>query len=132
MINIPLPFMAMWGILLLGALTHILGKINTINQQSPSDIPFGHIFKRFFQKEWASWGMSVIITFVIAFSFHYMKQFENITNAEISYWSRWIPLAVLILYLIGVLNQWVFYYVLGRIQSKAGKIDVDILEKGKP
>lgn len=127
MINIPLSFMAMWVIMLAGVLTHILAKVNSINHKTDNDVKWNAVLKKFFQKEWASYGMSIIFISIIAYSFHYMKQFENPDNAEISYWSKWIPLAVIALYFIGVINQWIFYFVLGRIQSK-GKVDIDILK----
>ena len=75
--------------------------------------------------------MSVIFISIIAYSFQYMKQFENPGNDEISYWAKWIPLAVIALYFIGVINQWIFYFILGRIQSK-GKVDIDILKNETP
>ncbi len=127
MINIPLSFLAMWIIMLAGVMTHILAKVNSINHKSPSHILWTDILKKFFQKEWASYGMSIIFISIIAYSFQYMKQFENPDNAEISYWSKWIPLAVIALYFVGVINQWIFYFILGRIQSK-GKVDIDILK----
>ena len=127
MINIPLSFGAMWVIMFAGIMTHVLAKVNSINHKSPPDILWTDILKKFIQKEWASYGMSVIFTCIIAYSFTYMKQFENTTNAEISAWAKWIPLAVLILYFVGVINQWIFYFILGRIQSK-GKVDIDILK----
>lgn len=127
MINIPLSFFAMMLIMLAGVLTHILAKVNSINHKSPNHILWTDILKKFFQKEWASYGMSVIFITIIAYSFQYMKQFESPNNAEISYWSKWIPLAVIALYFIGVINQWIFYFILGRIQSK-GKVDIDILK----
>lgn len=130
MINIPLPFYAMWFIMICGIVTNMLAKINAINHKSPSDILWWDILKQFFKKEWASYGMSLIITGIVAFSFQYMKQFDNASNAEISKWAKWIPLAVLVLYLFGILNQWCFYWVLGRIQRK-GQVDIDIL-KDKP
>ncbi len=131
MINIPLSFFAMWTIMLAGILTHILAKVNSINHKSPDDIKWNFVLQKFFQKEWASYGMSLIFTGIIAYSFHYMKQFENPNNEEISYWARWIPLAVIALYFIGVINQWIFYFILGRIQSK-GKVDIDILKNNTP
>lgn len=132
MINIPLSFLAMWGIMLAGVLTHILAKVNYINHQSPSEILWSDILKKFFRKEWASYGMSLILTAVIAYSFVFMKQFNNPNNAELSKWAKWIPLAVLFFYFLGVLNQWAFYKVLGRIQGK-GQLDIDILkEQPKP
>lgn len=131
MINIPLPFYAMWGIMLAGILTHILAKVNEVNQKSPEEILWYTILRKFFRKEWASYGMSVIFTGILAYSFVYMKQFDNASNAEISKWAKWIPLAVLILYFIGVLSQWIFYKILGRIQGR-GQIDVDILKDKKP
>jgi hypothetical protein len=127
MINIPLPFFAIWAIMLLGVLTHILAKIKSITDKTPEDIPLGIVIKKFFRKEWASYGMSLIFTGVAAYSFIFMKRFENPSNAEISYWARWIPLSVILLYFFGVVNQWGFYWILGRIQSK-GKIDIDILK----
>lgn len=126
MINIPLPFWGMWLIMLAGVITHILAKINQINHNSPAEIMWWSILKKFFRKEWASYGMSLIFTAIIAFSFQYMKQFERMDNEEISKWAKWLPLAVIILYFIGVVNQWLFYLILGRIQSK-GRVDVDIL-----
>jgi hypothetical protein len=127
MIHIPLPFFALWVIMLLGVFTHILAKIKSITDKTPDDIPLLVVIKKFFRKEWASYGMSLIFTGVAAYSFVFMKRFENPSNAEISYWAKWIPLSVLILYFFGVLNQWAFYWILGRIQSK-GKIDIDILK----
>ncbi len=127
MINIPLSFFAMWIIMLAGVFTHILAKVNSINHKTDSELQWNLILKKFFQKEWASYGMSVIFISIIAYSFQYMKQFENPDNAEISYWAKWIPLAVIALYFIGVINQWIFYFILGRIQSK-GKVDIDILK----
>ncbi len=129
MINIPLPFLAMWGIMLLGVVTHVLAKIKSITDKTPDDIPLKLVIEKFMRKEWASYGMSLIFTGVVAYSFVFMKRFENPSNAEITYWAKWIPLSVLVLYFFGVVNQWGFYWILGRIQSK-GKIDIDIL-KGK-
>lgn len=128
MINIPLPFYAMWLIMLAGVLTNILARINGINQQSPDDILLETILKKFFKKEWASYGMSLVFTGIIAYSFVYMKQFNNPNNAEISKWAKWIPLAVVFFYFVGVLNQWIFYKILGRIQSK-GQIDVKMIQE---
>lgn len=130
MIYIPLSFYQMWVIMLAGVLTVMLAKINNINQNSPDEIMWWDILKKFFRKEWASYGMSAIITAIIAYSFVYMKQFQKIDNAEITKWAKWIPLGVLILYLLGCLNLWIFYRVMGRIQSK-GDIDLNIL-KEKP
>ena len=127
MINIPLPFLAMWGIMLLGVLTHVLAKIKSITDKTPDDIPLKLVIERFMRKEWASYGMSLIFTGVVAYSFVFMKRFENPSNDEISYWAKWIPLSVIVLYFFGVVNQWGFYWILGRIQSK-GKIDIDILK----
>jgi hypothetical protein len=132
MINIPLPFYAMWIIMLCGVLTNILARVNAINHRSPDNILWYNILKKFFQKEWASYGMSVIFTGIVAYSFVFMKQFEKVDNAEITRWAKWIPLAVIVLYFFGVLNQWIFYKILGRIQSK-GQVDVEILkEQPKP
>src|SRR5690349_648620 len=130
MINIPLPFYAMWAIMLAGVATHILAKVNEVNQKSPEEILWYTILRKFFRKEWASYGMSIIFTGIVAYSFVFMKQFDNASNAEISKWAKWIPLAVLFFYFFGILNQWVFYKILGRIQSK-GQIDVDILKEKK-
>ena len=127
MINIPLPFLAMWGIMLLGVLTHVLAKIKSITDKTPDDIPLKMVVEKFARKEWTSYGMSLIFTGVVAYSFVFMKRFENPSNAEITYWAKWIPLSVLVLYFFGVVNQWGFYWILGRIQSK-GKIDIDILK----
>lgn len=132
MIIIPLSFFAMWIIMLCGVLTNCLAKINNINKRSPDHILWHTILKKFFRKEWASYCMSIIFTGVVAYSFVYMKQFEKIDNAEITKWAKWIPLAVLFLYGFGILNQYLLYRWLGRIQSD-GKIDTDILEeKPKP
>lgn len=130
MIYIPLSFWQMWVIMLAGVLTVMLAKINNINQKSPDEILWWDILKKFFRKEWASYGMSFIITAIIAYSFVYMKQFQKIDNAEITKWAKWIPLAVIILYLIGCLCLWGFYRILGRIQGKSG-IDVNILKDQK-
>lgn len=127
MINIPLSFSAMWLIMLMGVLTHVLAKINKINHDTPDHIPFRQVVSKFFSKEWASYGMSIIFTGIIAYSFYFMKRFENISNQEITYWSKWIPLAVIFLYFFGVLNQWFFYWILGRIEKK-GKTDIDLLK----
>lgn len=127
MINIPLPFYAMWLIMLAGVLTNVLARVNGINQQSPENILWNTILSKFFKKEWASYGMSVIFTGITAYSFVFMKQFNNPNNAEISKWAKWIPLAVIFFYFFGVLNQWIFYKILGRIQSK-GQIDVKMIQ----
>jgi hypothetical protein len=113
--------------MLSGVLTHILAKIKSITDKTAEDIPLKLVIQKFFRKEWASYGMSLIFTAIIAYSFVFMKRFDNVTNAEISSWAKWIPLSVIILYFIGVINQWGFYWILGRIQSK-GKIDIDILK----
>jgi len=128
MINIPLPFFAMWVIMLAGVLTHVLAKIKMITDKTPEEISWKIVARKFMNKEWASYGISIIFTCIVSFSFVYMKRFSNADNAEISYWAKWVPLAVIILYFFGVLNQWVFYFILGRIQSK-GKIDIDILKE---
>ena len=132
MINIPLSFFAMWAIMIAGMLTNMLARVNSINQKTPDNVRFGSVMQSFFRKEWASYGTSLIFTGIIAFSFQYMKQFNNDTNAEISKWAKWLPLAVLILYFVGVLNQWIFYKILGRIQTKAGGVDTDLIDKTKP
>lgn len=130
MINIPLTFWQMELIMFMGILTHILAKVNSINHKSPPNILWTVILQKFFQKEWASYGMSLIITGIVAYSFIYMKQFEHPTIAEVKEASKWVILAVPILYLFGVLNQWAFYWLLGRIQSK-GKVDIDILKENQ-
>jgi len=130
MINIPLPFVAMWAIMLAGVLTHMLFKIKKITDSTPDDVPWKMVKYKFFKKEWPSYFISIIFTCIIAYSFVFMKQFNNPDNAEISKWAKWVPLSVLILYFIGVLNQWVFYKILGRISSK-GNIDIDILKEPK-
>jgi hypothetical protein len=127
MINIPLSFSGMWLIMLLGVLTHILVKINKINHDTPSDISQDVVIMKFFKKEWASYGMSIIFTGIIAYSFYFIKRFDNSTNEEISRLAKFVPLAVLFFYGIGVLNQWIFYFLLGRISKKSG-VDIDLLE----
>lgn len=129
MINIPLPFYAMWIIMLLGVITHMLFKIKKITDSTPDDVPWKQVKDKFFRKEWPSYGISLIFTGIIAYSFVFMKQFNNPDNEEISRWAKWIPLSVLALYFIGVLNQWVFYKILGRIQNKGGEVDIDLLKK---
>jgi hypothetical protein len=130
MINIPLSFFAMWMIMIAGILTNIMARINAINQKTPESVRWITVLQNFFRKEWASYGMSLIFTGIMAYSFQYMKQFSNDSNAEISKWAKWIPLAVLILYFIGVLNQWIFYKILGRIQTK-GVVDNELIDKPK-
>jgi hypothetical protein len=130
MINIPLPFIAMWGIMLAGVFTHVLAKIKIITDKTPENVSWKQVLVKFRNREWPSYGMSLIFTGILAFSFVFMKRFSNPNNEEISYWQRWIPLSVIFLYFIGVLNQWLFYLILGRIQSK-GKIDMDILKDKK-
>jgi membrane-bound metal-dependent hydrolase YbcI (DUF457 family) len=130
MINIPLSFSAMWLIMLLGVLTHILAKINKINHETPGRISLKNVVYSFFEKEWASYGMSIIITAIVSYSFYYMKRFDHSSNAEITYWARWVPAAVIVLYLFGVLNQWVFYWILGRIEKKGG-VNIDLLNNQK-
>lgn len=130
MINIPLNFWQMELIMLCGILTHILAKVNGINHKSPADILWTDILRKFFAKEWASYGMSLIITCIVAYSFVYVKRFEHPTIAEVREASKWVILAVPILYIFGVLNQWAFYWLLGRIQSK-GKVDIDILKENQ-
>ena len=132
MINIPLPFLAMWGILLAGVLTHILFKIKKITDGTPDDVPWKQVKDNFIRKEWPSYGISIIFTCIIAYSFVFMKQFDNPNNEEISRWAKWLPLSVLILYFIGFLNNWIFYMILGRIQAKGGKIDIETLKESKP
>lgn len=129
-IIIPLPFIALWGIMLAGVLTNMFAKMKSIVDKTPEDVDWKVVFKRFLNREWPSYCMSIIFTCIIAYSFVFMKSFQKIDNEEISYWAKWIPLSVLILYIIGVINNWIFYYILGRIQSK-GKIDMDILTKPK-
>jgi len=131
MINIPLPFLAMWAIMLAGVVTHMLFKIKKITDSTPNDMPWKLVKEKFLRKEWPSYFISIIFTCIIAYSFVFMKQFDNPNNAEISRWAKWLPLSVIILYFIGVLNQYLFYMILGRIQSKGGKIDVDILKEEK-
>ena len=128
MINIPLPFPAIWVIMLAGVATHALAKVKSITDKTPDNISWKLVLSRFINKEWPSYGMSIIITCIASFSLVFMKRFDKIDNSEIVYWSKWIPLSVPIIYLFGVLNQWVFYAILGRIQSK-GKVDVDVLKK---
>ncbi len=129
MINIPLPFIAMWAIMLSGVATHILFKIKKITDSTPDDMTWKMVKSKFIHKEWPSYGISIIFTCIIAYSFVFMKQFDNASNEEISKWAKWIPLSVLILYFIGFLNNWIFYMVLGRIQAKGGKIDIDTLKE---
>lgn len=130
MINIPLPFWAMWGIMLLGVLTKMLYDIKVITDKTPDSIIWKTILQKFFNKEWPSYGMAIIITGIISFSFEYIKQFDTSQNADINKWAKWVPLAVLILYAIGITSQLILYKFLGRIKSK-GMIDESIL-KEKP
>jgi hypothetical protein len=122
----------MWAIMIAGILTNILARVNDINQKTPDNVRWGSVLQSFFQKEWASYGMSLIFTGIISFSFQYMKQFSNADNTDISKWAKWIPLAVIFFYFFGVLNQWIFYKILGRIQTKAGGVDTDLIDKTKP
>lgn len=132
MINIPLSFFAMWAIMIAGILTNILARVNAINQKTPDSVRWESVLESFFRKEWASYGMSLIFTCIVAFSFQYMKQFSNADNAEISKWAKWVPLAVIFFYFFGVLNQWIFYKILGRIQTKGGGVDTELIDKTKP
>lgn len=126
MINIPLPFYAMWLIMLLGVITNILSKINKINHETAEDIKWVTVVKKFLNKEWASYGMSIIFTGIVAYSFVYMKQFEKIDNTEITKWAKWIPAAVIILYIIGFAVDRIFYFLMGKIDKK-GVINKDLL-----
>jgi hypothetical protein len=132
MINIPLPFVAMWGIMLSGVATHILFKIKKITDGTPDDVSWKQVKDKFIKKEWASYGISFIFTCIIAYSFVFMKQFDNASNEEISKWAKWLPLSVIILYFIGFLSNWIFYMILGRIQAKGGNIDITTLKETKP
>lgn len=127
MINIPLPFAAIWAIMLAGVATHVLAKIKMIVDGTPDNIKWKDVVSKFFSKEWPSYGMSLIFTCILSYSFIFMKRFEKVDSEEISYWARWIPLSVIILYFVGVVNQWLFYMILGRIRSK-GKVDMDLLK----
>lgn len=127
MINIPLSFGAMWFIMFCGILTNALAKINNINKVTPEEISFWQVIRKFARKEWPSYGMSLIATGIVSFSFVFMKQFQKIDNEEISRWAKWIPLAVLILYLFGIVVMYVLYKILGRIQDKTG-VDITLLK----
>lgn len=131
MINIPLSFGAMWFIMFCGILTNALAKINSINRVTPVSIPYKQVLGTFIRKEFASYGMSIIATGIIAFSFVYMKQFQKVDNEEITKWAKWIPLAVIILYVIGIVIMYALYRLLGRIQDKTG-IDIELLKDKKP
>lgn len=131
MINIPLPFSAMWLIMLLGVVTNILSKINKINHETSEEIKWVDVVKKFFNKEWASYGMSVIFTGIVAYSFVYMKKFEKIDNEEITRWAKWIPAAVIILYIVGFAVDRIFYFLMGKIDKK-GVINTDLLTDSKP
>ena len=120
MINIPLPFFVMWAVLLLGVLTSMLVKIKNITDATPDDVQWKMVIRKFFNKEWPSYGISFILTFVIAGSFQYIKRFDVSSNQEISKYAKWIPLAVPALYIGGYLCQGGFYKLLGRIQGKTG------------
>lgn len=128
MINIPLPFLAIWGIMLLGVLTKMLYDIKIITDITPDSIKWKTVFARFFNKEWPSYGMAVIVTGILAYSFEYMKGFAKVDNAEITKWAKWIPLAVPIIYAIGIGWQLLFYKFLGRIKNK-GLIDTSMLHE---
>jgi len=130
MINIPLPFLSMWAIMLAGVVTHMLFKIKKITDSTPEDVSWKLVKAKFLHKEWPSYFISIIFTCILAYSFVFMKQFDNPNNEEISRWAKWLPLSVIILYFIGVLNQYLFYLILGRLQSK-GKIDIDLLKEEK-
>ncbi len=130
MINIPLPFWAMWLLLLAGVATHVLYKLKKITDNTPDDIAWKQVGKRFRNKEWPSYGMSFIATAIISFTFQYIKQFDTSTTAEISKYAKWVPLAVPILYVFGIVINIFLYKLLGRIEQK-GKIDVTILKDEK-
>lgn len=129
MINIPLPFWAMWLILLAGVATHVLYKLKKITDNTPEDILWNRVWLKFRNKEWPSYGMSLIATGIIAFTLEYIKQFDTSTTIEISRYAKYVPLAVPALYAIGIVLNILFYKWLGRIDSK-GKIDVSELKKG--
>ncbi len=116
--------------MLAGVLTNMFAKMKNIVDKTPEEIKWGVVFSRFLNREWPSYCMSFIFTCVIAYSFVFMKQFSKIENEEISAYAKWIPLSVIILYFLGVVSNWLFYYILGRIQKK-GTIDMDILTKDK-
>jgi len=116
----------MWIILLSGVVTHIFAKMKSIVDKTPEDINWNIVLKKFFSREWPSYCMSIIFTCIIAYSFHFMKTISASANEHIMQFSKWIPLSVLILYLVGVANQWLFYYILGTIQKK-GQVNIDIL-----
>ena len=129
MINIPLPFWAMWLILLAGVATHVLYKLKKITDNTPDDILWNRVWVKFRNKEWPSYGMSLIATGIVAFTLEYIKQFDTSTTVEISRYAKYVPLAVPALYACGILINILFYKWLGRIDSK-GKIDVSELKKG--
>lgn len=128
MINIPLPFFAMWGILLAGVITHILYKLKVITDNTPDDVVWSKVWVKFRNKEWPSYGMSLIATGIISFSFEFIKRFDTSSTVEISKYAKYVPLAVPILYCGGILINFFLYKMLGRIQSK-GKIDVSLLKE---
>lgn len=129
MINIPLPFWAMWLILLAGVATHVLYKLKKITDKTPDDILWNQVWLKFRNKEWPSYGMSFIATGIISFTFQFIKQFDTSSTAEISRYAKFVPLAVPILYAIGIIINIFLYRLLGRIESK-GKIDMTILKEG--
>lgn len=116
--------------MLAGVLTNMFAKMKNIVDKTPEEIKWGVVFSRFLNREWPSYCMSFIFTCVIAYSFVFMKRFDKIENEEISAYAKWIPLSVIILYFLGVVSNWLFYYILGRIQKK-GTIDMEILTKDK-
>lgn len=126
MINIPLPFYAMWLILFAGVLTQIFWKVKKINDNTPDNVEWYTVWSKFWHREWPTYGMALIAVTIIAWQFHFIKKFSVIENPEISKYGKWIPLSVLGLYALGILINWILYRFFGRIES-GGKIDVKTL-----
>jgi hypothetical protein len=106
---------------LTGVMITILIKINELNHRPENDaVTFQQILRKFFHREWAAYGTSVLVVLATAFSHdEWLVWFSTGGRLNIG-----VPIGIKIAMIAwGMLGQWLLYkFVFGKI-DKIDKTD---------
>lgn len=110
--TLPLISFGLAGILLI-----IFKKINDLNKKPENDLlTFSQTMQKFFRKEWASYGMSITLILICAFTHdEWIRWFE--AGGKLEQVAE-VPLGVkLCMTMFGFSSQYICYFILGKLDK---------------